>query len=482
MTRPYTHCEIPQALLGVSALVSPDADHTQPARVTYQTNHLRHAAGVYAGNWPFDARKGAFLAAAVERPLVRTLADAYLPPVGVNARVAYAFAEGFNQEDAVVWSRRAADAGALGGLYFRVFDARLEGDQLFGDPDPAATRGLRPGVSYEKLRDGFARPGATVGRGDALIGRFTRLRPGPEGGALFEDASVVYREDEPARVVAAYELRDGADKRVGVVRLASYRPLGVGSKTSSRAGNKGVCGLLLPVEDLPFAEGGETPDVVVSPLSIPSRMLGGQMLEALRGLAAAHAGAPDDATAFCTLDFDALRRRLAAAGLRANGTARMFNGHSGEHLERSVLFAWVFSYLVKKFSVDELYTSEAVVPTLAHTGQPRGGRGAGGAHRIGEMEVWAFAAHGMMGFLGEKLHVDSNGRTVYVCRRCQRRGVFNRRHGLYGCGRCGELADLVGVQTTKSAMLLHDELRSCGVDVLLKTRPVERFEYLPRAE
>ncbi|MCL8395739.1 hypothetical protein, partial [Pseudomonas aeruginosa] len=50
--------------------------------------------------------------------------------------------------------------------------------------------------------------------------------------------------------------------------------------------NKGVVSNVVPVEDMPYMASGETVDIVLNPLGVPSRMNIGQILEVHLGWAA----------------------------------------------------------------------------------------------------------------------------------------------------------------------------------------------------
>jgi DNA-directed RNA polymerase beta subunit len=476
VTRQYSHCDVEQAIFGLAAHVSPFGNHTQPARVTYETNQGRQTGGWYALNFPFRTDKNRFFQFYNGVPLVRTLTQALVPANGANVVIAYASYGGDNQEDSAIVSQAAADRGLFAGAFFRYELAELEKGESFCSPDALTTKNLKPNACYEKLVDGFIRVGSAVRYGDVLIGRVAKLgrgRAGAGADARFQatDRSVVYRQHEPAVVEAVLRPRGANDELFGLVKLRYERPLRTGDKLSSRSGNKSIAALMLPQSDMPFTEGGLTPDLIINTHSFPSRMTMGQLIETSLAKVCARRGAVADGTAFLPVDHLEIVRELKARGFRANGRERMYNGMTGEYFDAAIFVGPTFEQRLQKFVLDDEQSVAGSGPTDATTGQPLGGKHVQGGLRLGEMENWALASHGSMLNLHEKVSADSDGRLMHVCRGCGAFAAFNEYHGVYACRACGDLADIAAVDGSKSAALLHEELAAANVRVRLGLRP-----------
>jgi DNA-directed RNA polymerase beta subunit len=91
----YTHCDIPQAVMGLTSLTGPYASHNQLPRITFQTSQCQQTCGVFALNWPYRCDKDTFLQYVCETPLVKTMATKDICPNGCNAIVAIACYSGY---------------------------------------------------------------------------------------------------------------------------------------------------------------------------------------------------------------------------------------------------------------------------------------------------------------------------------------------------------------------------------------------------
>jgi DNA-directed RNA polymerase beta subunit len=492
VTSRYTHCDVEQVIFGLTALVSPFGNHTQPARVTYETNQGRQAGGWYSFAAPFRVDKNRFFQHYCEAPLVRTIAYNWLFPNGMNTIVAYMIDAGYNQEDSAVVKSAFAQRGGFAGGYYKYEKAELEKGEFFGSPDITTTKNLKPNASYEKLVDGFVPPGTIVHKGDVLIGRIAKIqassRRGGRGataasaatddGYKFVDRSVVYHLAEPAVVTDVFRPRGPNDNIFGLVKLRYHRPLGVGDKMSSRAGNKSITALLRADSDLPFDEDGITPDIIINPHSIPSRMTIGQMLETSLGLRCQAEGCLTDGTSFRKISVDEISKELADIGLRYNGLSRLYNGRTGEYYDAAIFMGPTYHQRLQKFVKDDEYAVGGYGPTDALTGQPLDGKNARGGLRIGEMEAWVLQSQGSMMSLTEKMFLDSDGRKQFLCRGCGIPAIYNAHQGIYRCNTCGEGADIGQVDSCKASIVFQHEMRSANVKVTLGTRPREFEEPL----
>ncbi|MEY4847636.1 MAG: African swine fever virus, partial [Pseudomonadota bacterium] len=475
VTRQFTHCDVEQAIFGLAAHVSPYGHHTQPTRVTYETNHARQTGGWYALNFPYRTDKNRFFQFYNEIPLVRTIAHQLIPANGNNVIIAYMSYGGDNQEDSAIVNQASTDRGLFAGAFFRYELAELEKGESFACPDRLTTKNLKPNANYEKLNDGFIRRGSTVQYGDVLIGRIARLsRTGAAASSAeyqFTDRSIVYRLHEPAIVEDVLQPRGANDELFGVVKLRYERPLRTGDKLSSRAGNKSIVASVLQQSDMPFTERGVTPDLIINTNSIPSRQIIGQLIETTRGVSCARRGAITDGTSFLPVDHRANAAELVELGYRYNGRERLYNGMTGEYFDAAIVIGPCAEQRLQKFVLDDEQSVAGSGPTDATTGQPLGGKHVHGGLRIGEMEHWGLESHGSMYNLFEKTSQDSDGRVMHICRGCSALAAYNEFQGVYNCKSCGELADISAVDGSKSAILFHEELAAANITVRLGLRP-----------
>ncbi len=267
--------------------------------------------------------------------------------------------------------------------------------------------------------------------------------------------------DKRGKITAGDDLAPGVLKMVKVF-LAVKRRIQPGDKMAGRHGNKGVVSNVVPVEDMPYMASGETVDIVLNPLGVPSRMNIGQILEVHLGWAAKglgrkiqgmleaqaaindlrrfldevynhdktqHANHVDltqfsdeellrlagnltDGVPMATPVFDGateaeIKRMLDLAGLPSSGQTQLYDGRTGEAFDRHTTVGYMH-YLKLNHLVDDKMHARSTGPYSLVTQQPLGGKAQFGGQRFGEMEVWALEAYGAAYTLQEMLTVKSD--------------------------------------------------------------------------
>ncbi|HFL8819556.1 MAG TPA: DNA-directed RNA polymerase subunit beta [Candidatus Azoamicus sp. OHIO2] len=264
--------------------------------------------------------------------------------------------------------------------------------------------------------------------------------------------------------------KEGDDLPPGITKvikisIAMKKKIQIGDKLSGRHGNKGVVSIISPVEDMPYLQNGETIDVILNPLGVPSRMNIGQVLETHLGWAMKSLGTKitqllvnfdrdysviksfvsgiynikkknvnldlltkeefreflenlKDGVPVATPVFDGIKEKeikllLKLANLPESGKIILYDGKTGLPFDNEITVG--YQYLMKlNHLIDDKMHARATGSYSLISQQPLGGKAQFGGQRFGEMEVWALEAYGAAYTLQEMLTVKSDditGRT-----------------------------------------------------------------------
>ncbi|KKN33925.1 hypothetical protein LCGC14_0798940, partial [marine sediment metagenome] len=197
------------------------------------------------------------------------------------------------------------------------------------------------------------------------------------------------------------------------VYVATKRTLQVGDKMAGRHGNKGVVSTIVPEADMPYLANGETIEIILNPLGVPSRMNMGQLLETHLGYAAKKAGIYIKTPVFEGFPEDKIWQMMKDQGLSENGKFVLYDGRTAERFDNHVVVGYIYMLKLSHLVADKIH-ARAIGPYSLVTQQPLGGKAQMGGQRFGEMEVWALEAYGAAHLLQEMLTVKSDdveGRT-----------------------------------------------------------------------
>lgn len=482
----YTHCEIhPSLILGVCASIIPFPDHNQSPRNTYQSAMGKQAMGIYVTNYQLRMDTLAYVLYYPQKPLVTTRAMEHLHfrqlPAGINAIVAISCYSGYNQEDSVIMNQSSIDRGFFRSLFFRSYrdEEKRMGTLVkeeFGCPNRENTTGMRHG-SYDKLDDdGLAPPGTRVSGEDVIIGKTTPVTPDEAAGQqqryTKRDQSTSLRHSESGMVDQVLLTTNQDGLRFVKVRMRSVRIPQIGDKFSSRHGQKGTVGMTYTQDDMPWTVEGITPDIIVNPHAIPSRMTIGQLIECIMGKVAAHMGKEGDATPFTDVTVDSISKALHKCGYQMRGFETMYNGHTGRKLS-AMIFLGPTYYQRLKHMVDDKIHSRGRGPVQILTRQPAEGRSRDGGLRFGEMERDCMIAHGAAHFLKERLFDQSDAYRVHVCERCGLIAIANLKKNSFDCRGCKNKTDIVQVHIPYACKLLFQELMAMAIAPRMFTKEIK---------
>jgi DNA-directed RNA polymerase subunit beta len=396
--------------------------------------------------------------------------------LGRNILVCFLPLRGGGFEDAMTISEKLTKGDEFTSIHMEDFTCDVRETKL----GPEVTTSDIPNVGEEKLKDldeeGIVRVGAEVGPNDILVGKISpkgEAELTPEERLLraifgekakdVKDSSLRMEHGKKGKVVnvkifsreLGHKLEPGVIKRIQV-EIAETRKAKVGDKLVGRHGNKGVVSRILPEHEMPFLADGTPVDLVISPLSVPSRMNLGQILETHLGWAAHKLNYIAISPALLGATKDDVKAELREAGLPESGQTIVYDGRTGLPFPTPITVGYM--YVMKLIHmVDDKVHARSIGPYSLITQQPLGGKAQFGGQRFGEMEVWALEGYGVAHTLQEMLTIKSDD--------------VQGRAAAYESILKGE--PIRNPNIPASFNLLVAELKSLGMSVEVKERPRE---------
>ncbi|PIN74022.1 DNA-directed RNA polymerase subunit B [Candidatus Woesearchaeota archaeon CG10_big_fil_rev_8_21_14_0_10_45_16] len=476
LTESHTHMEItPGSISGVATALVPFGNYNQSSRLIIGSKNQKQSLGFYAANFHLRMDMDANILHYPQFPIVKTrihdVTDYEEHPSGQNMVVAVMCYDGYNMEDGVILNKGSIQRGLARSTYFtpvKAEELRYSGGLIdeVAVPDKEV-KGYRSERDYRHLEaDGIVSPEAFVEEGNVVIGRTSppRFLSGMDeynlSGSIRRESSVALKHGEQgiADFVVLTENEEG--NKLVQVRLREERVPEIGDKFTSRHGQKGVTGILVPQADAPFSTSGIVPDLIFTPHGISSRMTISHLVELLGGKVGALGGRYVDGTLFESEKAEDLRKELLTLGFREDGTEIFFDGRTGKQMLAKIYVGNMY-YLRLRHMVANKMQSRARGPIQLLTRQPTEGKAKEGGLRLGEMEKDTFIAHGASLLLKERF--DSDRVTVPVCEKSGLVGYYDARTNKLMSPVYGEDSDISYVEMSYAFKLLLNELISLGI-------------------
>ncbi|XP_052088054.1 DNA-directed RNA polymerase III subunit RPC2-like isoform X2 [Mytilus californianus] len=471
-----THLEIePFTILGVCAGLIPYPHHNQSPRNTYQCAMGKQAMGTIGYNQRNRIDTLLYLLCYPQAPLVKSKTIEMINfdklPAGINATVAVMSYSGYDIEDALILNKASVDRGFGRCLVYRKQSVVLKRyandtfDKVMGPMLDATTH--KQIWKHEPLdSDGIGAPGERVDNRQVLVNKAvpavtisplaTTAGPPQPRQVDYRDVPIMYKGIEPSYIEKVMISSNTEESFLIKMLLRQTRRPEIGDKFSSRHGQKGVCGLIVPQEDMPFTDLGICPDIIMNPHGYPSRMTVGKLLELMGSKAGVLDGKFHDGTAFAGDKVADLSEDLVRHGFNYLGKDYVTSGITGEPLSAYIFFGPIYYQKLKHMVMDKMH-ARSKGPRAVLTRQPTEGRARDGGLRLGEMERDCLIGYGASMLLLERLMISSDSFVVDVCGQC---GLL-----CYSgwCQYCKSSRNVSTLKMPYACKLLFQELQSMNI-------------------
>jgi DNA-directed RNA polymerase II subunit RPB2 len=512
----YTHCEIhPTTMFSMYTNIIPYVDHNPYPRNAFSGQQGKQAIGVYATNFKNRIDTASYILHYPQKHLVNTRYSKYTRlaelPNGQNLMVAIMTYTGYNQEDSIILNKASIERGMFNITSYKSVVSEEEASIVndvstkFANSKESQKSGVnikvKPAFWGENTIDenGFPRENTYIHDGEPYLGKIRIDKKNTQvdtdiindfldidqhkNSTEYTDKTLVGNKLIYGIIdkVFVYEkpAKNSVDNlRKVKIRIRKFRKPTLGDKMASLHGQKGVCGIILQEDDMPFTSEGLHPDIIINPHAIPSRMTIGHLIECVSAKFACMEGTTIDATAFELHNLEQIYDTLPKYNLQRHGNEILYNGCTGEQINTEIFYGPTYYYRLKHMVEDKI-NYRSVGPKEAITRQPTKGRSSGGGLKIGNMEMNALISHGIANFIKETIAERSDKLLTSIDRETGTMSFPNARLKTLLSSYGYENNDHALIEIPHSMKILIQELEAVGLGVKLKTKSTgDGDEYL----
>ena len=510
ITHYHTHLEIhPSTILSVVSANIPMCNHNQSVRNVFHAAQSKQAISMYATNFNNRFDTMSYVLHYPQKAIINTRLAQYTSSDfmgnGFNTIVAIMTYTGFNQEDSIMINKATIQRGLNSLSYYKSITATSKivsqnERTIFANPIKMRDEGYK--IQGIKKRDysyinakGFIKEGTYIPQGQEVIivGMLSvkEIYKEVKRGVFIEQVKeTIYTDVSISTDNSLYGIVDkvyvsnklaGEDSIICKIKFLKIKKPEYGDKHASRHGQKGVLGMIIPEENMPFTKDGVRPDIIINPHAIPSRMTIGHLVECVFAKMCCIEGMLGDATVFIPLDNNKIYKKLEDSGYNKYGNEILYNGFTGKQIETEIFIGPTYYFRLKHMVAEKL-NARGIGKLAGLTRQPTEGRRRGGGLRIGEMERDTVLSHGLSLFLKESMMERSDKYIWSACKRCGTLVAFNITHNINSCNNCNN-DDVAVIQTPYAFKLFTQELEAMGIQMRINTKhidmPVEQL-YIER--
>ena len=451
----YTHCEIHESLIFgnmCNLIIFPE--NNPPSRNAFSCGQSKQACSLYHSNFDVRMDKTAVILNNGQIPIIKTRFLEYINneelPYGENAIVAIMCHGGYNMEDSILINESSLQRGLFNTTYYNTYESHEEikksndfttENKFANIENTANVNGKKLGFDYSHLdKNGIIKSGTIIDNDKiVVIGMISNTN------GYIQDVSITPKKGQLGIVDKTFITDNEQGERIAKVKIRHVRIPNLGDKFASRAGQKGTVGLVIPQSDMPFTKNGLTPDIIINPHAIPSRMTIGQLLECLIGKACLIKGGFGDCTAFVNKGTKTgiFGEILTNFKYHSSGNEILYDGKLGKQIESEIFIGPTY-YMRLKHMVKDKINYRARGPNTALTRQSVSGRANDGGLRIGEMERDAICAHGTVNFITESMMERADKYQMAICNNTGMISIVNPDKNLFLSPMCDGPIKFIG--------------------------------------